>query len=246
MLKIMRSNVRDANDDNKKFLESKRKPGENNIQWLQRNVTRNNQGALLVMLGGTGQSDFRLRIAQSHARDDMSPSHWSHVLLLGSQAKKLESSVIQEISLEPAKGFGYPVSANAVQEGTIERYGDQKKYPNVALLSIPAKPADIEVALQRFKKQRNALDACELVVLWLAFAWGVGRTGNPLLDGNGIPSAAMVEVVVSASGFELTPGLSSRSSCPEAIWQSARWWHKYHTAEKRKGISGVWCVDHKL
>lgn len=26
------------------------------------------------------------------------------------------------------------------------------------------------------------------------------------------------------SGFELTPGLSSASSCPEAIRQSAKWW----------------------
>src|SRR5689334_11539156 len=44
----------------------------------------------------------------------------------------------------------------------------------------------------------------------------------------GLPSAAFVETVFARSGFELTPGLSSASSCPEAIWQSAKWWTNYY------------------
>ncbi len=243
MLKIMQSGVR---TQNKNFREVKRKTGENNLQWLQRNLPNKKESTSLVLLGGMGSCDFRLRVAQSHARDDMTPSHWSHVLLLGTSVKKFEALTVYEISLKPMQGFGFPVSTNAVQEGTLSRYSDSKQYPNIALLSIPTKSERVYDALSRFKRQRNALDACELVVVWLAFVWGVGRTGNPLLDGHGIPSAAMVEAVVSDAGFELTPGLSSRSSCPEAIWQSARWWHEYHTAEKRKGITGAWCVEHKL
>ena len=27
---------------------------------------------------------------------------------------------------------------------------------------------------------------------------------------------------------ELTPGLASRSSCPEAIWQAAKWWQEFY------------------
>jgi hypothetical protein len=27
---------------------------------------------------------------------------------------------------------------------------------------------------------------------------------------------------------ELTPGLATASSCPEAIYQAAKWWHRYY------------------
>jgi len=43
---------------------------------------------------------------------------------------------------------------------------------------------------------------------------------------HGMPSAAMLETAYATNGFDLTPGLESRSSCPEAIWQSASWWHE--------------------
>jgi hypothetical protein len=36
------------------------------------------------------------------------------------------------------------------------------------------------------------------------------------------------------AGFELTPGLSSASSCPEAIWQSAKWWTYYYESAAKE------------
>jgi hypothetical protein len=33
---------------------------------------------------------------------------------------------------------------------------------------------------------------------------------------------------MSIAGLELTPGLSSQSSCPEAIWQAAKWWYQFY------------------
>jgi hypothetical protein len=58
--------------------------------------------------------------------------------------------------------------------------------------------------------------------------WGAGARRNPLLDSAGLPGAAFVETAFGMAGIELTPGLSSGSSCPEAIWQSALWWHHYY------------------
>jgi hypothetical protein len=60
-----------------------------------------------------------------------------------------------------------------------------------------------------------------LILRWLAFVWGAAGAGNPLYESMGIPSAAMVEVVFVELGFDLTPGLESRASYPEAIWQAA-------------------------
>jgi hypothetical protein len=51
-------------------------------------------------------------------------------------------------------------------------------------------------------------------------------------------------VVLGAAGFDLTPGLESRASCPEAIWQAAKWWHKYYEDQKRAPLSGAYCCGH--
>jgi hypothetical protein len=76
---------------------------------------------------------------------------------------------------------------------------------------------------------------------WLAYLWGVGQQGNPLLAGVGMPSAAFVEAAHAMTQIELTPGLSSNASCPEALWTSAVWWHGYYetTAKDRKKTSNV-------
>jgi hypothetical protein len=71
-----------------------------------------------------------------------------------------------------------------------------------------------------------------MILAWLGYIWGAGQQGNPLLNGMGVPSAAFVETAYGITGVELTPGLTSAASCPEAIWQSSKWWHLYY-AEPR-------------
>jgi hypothetical protein len=67
--------------------------------------------------------------------------------------------------------------------------------------------------------------------------WSAGDKTNPLLGGTGLPAAALVEAAHGMAGVELTPGLASGSSCPEAIWQSALWWHDYY--RQTAAISGI-------
>jgi hypothetical protein len=148
--------------------------------------------------------------------------------------------------LEPPGGFKFPTPENGIQEGELSTYGDPKNYPNIAVLNVPASQADVNAALVRFKKQRAVLDGVDLIVRWLAYVWGVGRSGNPLLEGFGIPSTAMLEIVVGAAGFDLTPGLESRSSCPEAISQAAKYWHEYYEDQKKTALSGFYDDRHQI
>jgi hypothetical protein len=67
-----------------------------------------------------------------------------------------------------------------------------------------------------------------MLLPWLGFVWGAGTRQNPLLAGTGLPAAVFAQTAFSLSGIELTPGLASTSTCPEAIWQSALWWHDYY------------------
>ncbi len=235
-----------AEAPNRAFKEVRRKKSEENLAWLERHLSTDADSIQLLLVGGTGAGDFRLRIAQSHLRHDMTPSHWSHVGLVGQSNGEVGDTLVYEIALEPEHGFGFAAPTNAVQEGRLGAYADRKRYPNLALLTLPVARAELEDAIARFQHQRSVLDATELVLLWLAFLWGVGRAGNPLLSGNGIPSAAMVEVVLGAVGYEITPGLESRASCPEAIWQAARWWHLFYSEQQQQPPTGAWTTEHFL
>ena len=242
MINILKSS---ATDPSKDFVEVERKSGEDNITWIRQNIKDGTDRTVLVMVGGKSPTSFRLRVAQSHVRSDLMPSYWSHVMLLDKFAADFGATQIHEISLEPREGFGFPVPENGVQLGKLRQYARKSEYPNVAVLSVPAKYSDVMDAMDKFKKQRAVLDAVDLVVHWLAYIWGVARSPNPLLDGLGVPSAAMLEIVIGACGFDLTPGLESRSSCPEAIWQAARWWHEYYQGED-KSMTGAYIAGHDI
>ena len=244
MISILRSN---ATHPNTLFKQDARPRSEDNIKWLSRNVLASEEISQIVLIGGVDVVSLRLRMAQSHLRHDMFPSHWSHALLLGPVAQPFAKTSIFEISLQPPGGFGFPPPVNGVQQGRIDQYRDARVYPNIALMRVAVAQGQVADALNRFRMQRPALDAIELVLRWLGYVWGVGPGGcNPLYDGMGIPAAAMLEIVFGAVGLDLTPGLESRASCPEAIWQAAKWWYEYYEQEENKSLVGAYYVGHEL
>lgn len=242
MINILSSDAKLKSDS---FQKVERKDSQDNIDWLRDCLPEDPTQAVLVMVGGRSPTDFRLRTAQSQVRSDLAPSRWSHVMLLSDPSQR-ETATVYEISLEPLRGFEFPTPQNGVQEGELRRYADPDRFPNIAVLKVPVPQKDVEAALERYKKQRAVLDGVDLIVRWLAYVWGVGRNGNPLLDGFGIPSAAMLEIVVGAAGFDLTPGLESRSSCPEAISQAAKYWHEYYEDQQKTALSGFYDDRHHI
>jgi hypothetical protein len=192
--------------------------GGGNREWLAARAT---PGAV-VFIGGATLVDFRIRVAQSTLRHDLLPSFWSAIGIAESETSLVTAplGIGDEPSLVP--------SVNGVRRIRFEEFDDPEQYPNVAVIEY-AKPADPIVAnVAKLMGQRAALDVPSAIVPWLAFVWGAARQGNPLLEHIGLPSAALVETAFGMSGIELTPGLASGSSCPEAIWQSALWWHDYY------------------
>jgi hypothetical protein len=243
MLNIIGS---EAHTSNPNLVKVKRDGRENNLQWLERNLSPVALPTKVVLIGGTGQYSFRLRVAQSHVRHDMTPSSWSHIMLLGPVEAELKKTEVTEISLNPPGGFGYPPMKNCIQKSSLGEYISRSRFPNIAVLGIPVDPEAVKEAIRRFQFQRTVLDPVDLILRWLGFCWGVSNIGNPLLDSQGIPSAAMLDVIIGAAGYDLTPGLESRSSCPEAVWQAAKWWYQYYQGQNRDPINGVYCVDHEL
>jgi hypothetical protein len=110
----------------------------------------------------------------------------------------------------------------------LKEFDNPIQYPNVAVLRFAKLHDNVHSDIERLTRDRSILDLPALILAWLAFVWGTTGASNPLLNGTGLPSAAFVETVFAMAGFELTPGLSSASSCPEAIWQSAKWWANFY------------------
>lgn len=203
---------------NDQLVEMSAQPDESNLAWLKRVGATDG----ILLLGGSSVAHFRIRVAQSHLRHDLTPSLWSLVGLL--QDDQTFVSVPLELRGEASE---IPRS-NGVQECLLSDYDDPKEFPNIAIVRFTEPTDTIRASIAQVKVQRSIVDLPSLMLPWLGFIWGAGQRGNPLLEERGLPSAAFVETVYSMAGVELTPSLSSSASCPEAIWQAAKWWHDFY------------------
>ena len=198
-----------------------------NRQWLDALPEGTLVPGAVVLLGGANVVDFRVRVAQGHLRHDLLPSFWSHVGIVVSRDSFL--SVPLDDRLDPVQ----VPSTNGIVETQFAKYDDPGEHPNIAVINFATEAESVVTYARGLQKQRSAVDLPHLLIEWLAFAWGAGDAGNPLLRQLGVPAAAFVETAFGIGGIEMTPGVASAGSCPEAIWQSAIWWHRYY--EKTAG-----------
>lgn len=211
---------------NSGLKENAAKRGEGNVAWLSRVGAPDG----IILLGGSSLTAFRIRVAQSHLRHDLLPSYWSLAGILEDDRKTIIS-----VPLNLRVGVEEMPHINGVQTRGVEDYDDPERYPNIAVLCFTKDSYTICKNVEQIKWERSVIDLPGLVMAWLGFVWGVGQQGNPLFEGKGLPSAAFVETVYGMSRIELTPGLSSSASCPEAIWQSVKWWRSFYEGSAGAG-----------
>jgi hypothetical protein len=229
MLKIVRSI---STESNPQFVKFDRNEGESNTAWGERAVLDMKAGGpdawtYVVLLGGSDTLAFRVRVAQSHLRSDMLPSFWSDSILVQLDGATLVNAQAIYVPLHQPEGPAFAARVNGVVARPLTDFDDTKRFPNIAVIALPIEQQKVIDKVASFQESRPTLDALEHVLRWLAFAWGAARTPNPLHDNYGLPSTCMIETVCAAANFDLTPGLESRASCPEAIWVAANYWHAY-------------------
>lgn len=220
-----------------------RTPGERNDAWIHRAIAdprfAAHRGPLVLLIGGAALSHFRVRVAQSHARSDMLPSYWSHVaLLVPGDPWTLTHVPLATADLDDMPG------RNAIATAALADFADPRRYPNLAVLSFGEVAGDIAAILRALRPARLSDDFVSPIVAWLAFVWGTSSHTNPLLAGVPLPAAQFISAVFSATGLDITPGLSDRVTCPEAIWQAALWWSNYY--ESHPGGSRLPICAHVL
>lgn len=198
-----------------------------NREWLGALAPEVATPGAILLLGGSHVLDFRIRVAQGHLRHDLLPSFWSMAGILCS------AETFLSVPCDRALVATRVPSTNGIVECRLADYDDPVTYPNVAVLNFAVGAGAIVDYARGLEKQRSAIDLPELLIAWLAFTWGAGAAPNPLLHQHGVPSAAFVETAYGIGGIELTPGVASATSCPEAMWQSAIWWHDYYAQAAR-------------
>lgn len=208
--------------------QAQTKPLETNTAWLKR--VKATKG--LILLGGAALSHFRIRVAQSHARADLRPSCWSLTGIL------IDQKTFLSVPLELCAESSEIAENNGVQTCNMADYDDPARFPNIAVIEFTP---DTKMILENVRlvagdkkekkpAQRNIVDLPTLMLPWLSYVWISGKASNPLADGLGLPSAVFVETVYGMAGIELTPGMASSTSCPEAIWQAAKYWRDFYSA----------------
>ena len=201
--------------------------GEGNRDWFARSPWKDG----IIMLGGASLVDFRVRVAQSHLRGDLSPSYWSLCgIVLDEQGRFLTAP------LQPRDISDVP-ETNGVRTLTLRDVDDPERWPNIAVVRFAAQSEPVVAKAGHIAQRRTLIDLPRLVVRWLAYAWATGAGDNPLAESEGLPSAAFVEAAYALADIELTPGLSSAASCPEAIWQAVKWWHEYYMDSQQMGTA---------
>lgn len=212
-----------------------RASGDGNRAWLASALAALGPGLHVVLLGGTGMIDFRLRVAQSQLRADMLPSYWSHAFALLASDGALDSASAWQVNLWGHARLDLVPGSNAIQAASIAEYDDPQRYPNIALLKFPAPPSApavtkeaVAATIHDLKKARLSEDLVTPLVRWLGFVWGVEEAANPLVQGVPMPSARLTEVLFSALGIDINPGTAGHFTCPEAIWNAALWWSDYY------------------
>ncbi|MDQ0015855.1 hypothetical protein J2W23_004256 [Variovorax boronicumulans] len=239
-----------STEENVHFTEFEREGRETNTQWGARAVAHmktggSNDWTYIVLLGGSDSMSFRVRVAQSHLRSDMLPSYWSQALLVELTGDSVANANAIHVPLLQPDGPEFAARTNGVVVQPLSDFDDPVRFPNIAVVAIPVAQSLILKCVESFRRSRPTLDALEHVVRWLAFAWGAARTPNPLHENYGLPSSCMLETVCAAANFDLTPGLESRASCPEAIWATARYWQKYIEKFSGRAPAGRYWRPHR-
>ncbi len=196
-----------------------------NFAWLSSTGYRDG----VVLLGGTSIVDFRDARSAVGVAAGLVAELLVHLRLAHRRRGAHDGARRCDQQQQRARGaerFGSSEAGRRTLATAIRMF-----YPNIAVLQFTDDHAAIRDHVARIGQERNIVDLLAQIVAWLGYCWAVGDRGNPLMQGHGIPSATLLERAHGLADIDLSPGLPSASSCPEAIWQAARWWYEAYDRE---------------
>jgi hypothetical protein len=210
-------------------------PDRTNREFFERvwsQVEPKRRAFSLLFVGGNDALSVALRRAQAALRFDGRESLWSHIALLVTADDATPGlSRGLEVSLDPQSRALQVPERNGVTEFVLERYLDERRYPNLALTTLTlgksARGQDgIASALRHPNRDRERFPLWRSLAAWARYVYAPEVVPNPLLEAVSMPSAGLCEYAFEAAGVDLTPGATANNVCPELIWSTVNHWQE--------------------
>ncbi len=170
---------------------------------------------LVCLVGGTSAIDRGIRKAQRRITPDGKPSLWSHAFIF--QGERADGRMwLFESDIDICHGQ----VRNGVQEHRIDKYGDAKDYPNVAVLDFGLDASAVD------KLVRAGLDFISKSTKY-AFG-GILRTYVAMMtkkldraaEKDEIFCSAFVRSLVQHAGIDIVPAVAVHHTTPEHLAQT--------------------------
>lgn len=182
--------------------------GLSNLEFLERYA----RPGCVGLFGGTSAIDRAIRRGQRELDVEAKPSLWSHAALL--QGERVDGRHwLIESDFEVGKGQ----LRNGVQENRIDKYADEKEWPNVAVLDFGLAEKEarrVLVAGLDLVSRRSTYDLGGIVETYLAMMRKTMAKGR---DKESTFCSAFVRAVFRHAGIDLTPGVAVQHTLPEQV-----------------------------
>ncbi|MBI2933029.1 MAG: hypothetical protein HYY16_15400 [Planctomycetes bacterium] len=169
----------------------------------------------VCLVGGTAAIDRAIRLAQRPLCTGGRASAWSHAFIF--QGKRVDGKPwLLESDIDLRDGqvrFG-------VQEHRIDKYGDEKEYPNLAVLNFGLSDAQarriVASGLDSVARGVRYAAGGALKTYWAILSKRLDRDKKK----DTVFCSAFVRALYRAAGIDLAPGIAIRHTTPEHLWRT--------------------------
>jgi len=164
------------------------------------------------LFGGSSGVDRAIRVGQREMDDGAKPSLWSHAAVF--EGERLDGrSWLIESDFEIGRGQ----LRNGVQENRIDKYADEREWPNLGVLDLGLKERDIQrilVAGLDLVARRTKYDLHGVLETYWAM---MRKTLDQGKDKDATFCSAFVRTVFRHGGIDLCPGIAVQHTLPEHV-----------------------------
>jgi len=164
------------------------------------------------LFGGSSGVDRAIRVGQKKMDDEAKPSLWSHAVVF--EGERIDGQLwLLESDFEMGKGQ----LRNGVQENRIDKYADEKEWPNLGVLDLDLKEKDVQkilVAGLDLVARRTKYDLHGVLQTYWAM---MRKTMDRGRDKDSTFCSAFVRAVFHHVGIDLIPGVAVQHTLPEHV-----------------------------
>jgi hypothetical protein len=186
--------------------------GLSNLEFLKRYA----KPGCVGLFGGTSTIDRAIRRGQKGLDEAAKPSLWSHAALFEGERADGQQWLI-ESDFEVGKGQ----LRNGVQENRIDKYADEKDWPNLAVLDFGLKEKEAQklvVAGLDLVARRTNYDLGGILETYWAM---MRRSMSRGREKESTFCSAFVRAVFRHAGMDLAPGVAVQHTLPEQVSRTA-------------------------